>query len=339
MAESSGFFRSVGGDRKYTVDFLAKWVAGFLSSGVYKEDLAVSAGENMEIIIPSGQAWINGYYYRNDAGIALSIQNADGVLNRRDTVVLRWDVNERSITARILTGTPASEPNAPELVRGAEQYDLKLAEISIPAGTTAITQDLITDTRLDTDACGIVHAVVDHIDTTTFYDQIQAELSKFKNDSEADFTEWSDGQKQEFEDFTSHSESSYNSWSDDQKQSFEVWLESVKDALNDNAAGNLLSLINNHKEDTTVHITEEERKKWNVNSVRTCMQEKTTSFLRDNSIQEDLGDTIQITHFLSSGDIEEVVTRKANDKLLLKKTTKFLANGEIREVVAENELG
>lgn len=190
MAEQSGFFPDVSGDRTYTADFLARWISSIISNGVYNGDLAVTAGNNMQIRVPSGKAWINGYYYRNDGDMTLAIANADGVLNRKDTVVLRWDVNARSITAQVLQGTAASSPVAPALIRTAEQYDLKLAEISIPAGTTAITQALITDTRLDKAVCGIVTGVVQQVDTTTLYNQIAADLAEFKSKNEAGFTAW-----------------------------------------------------------------------------------------------------------------------------------------------------
>ena len=181
----------------------------------------------MQIIIPSGRAWINGYHYRNDGNLALAIDNADGVLNRKDTVVLRWDINARSITAQVLKGTPASTATAPTITRSAEQFDLKLAEISIPAGTTAITQALITDTRLDNSVCGIVTGVVQQVDTTKLYQQIQSDLANFKSGSESDFS----------------------TWSTQQKASFNTWLSGLKDALNGDTAGNLLNLINAHKAD------------------------------------------------------------------------------------------
>ena len=224
MAEISGFFPDVSGDREYTTDFLALWAAAIIGNGVYDGDLAVAAGSNMQLIIPSGRAWINGYHYRNDGNLALAIGNADGVLNRKDTVVLRWDINARSITAQVLKGTPASAATAPAIVRGAEQYDLQLAEISIPAGTTAITQGLITDTRLDNAVCGLVTGVVKQADTTALYNQIQSDLANFKSGSAADFT----------------------SWSAAQRASFDTWLDGIKNILDSNAAGNLLNLIN-HK--------------------------------------------------------------------------------------------
>lgn len=229
MAETSGFFRSVSGDRKYTTDWLAKWVSSFISNGVYDGELAVTAGDGMTVTLPAGKAWINGYYYRNDAPITLPITNADGVLHRKDTIVLRWDVNERTIAAQVLQGTFSSNPIAPAIVRNIEQYDLKIAEISIPAGTTAITQALITDTRLDTAVCGIVTGVIDQVDTTTFYNQIAGDLAQFKSTQQADF---------------------------------EVWLDSIKGILGEDEAGNLLNMINavsddleQHKADTAAHIS------------------------------------------------------------------------------------
>ena len=224
MAERSGFFPYVAGDSnsEYGSAFLAKLIASFIGNGVFTDDLAVTAGENMQIKVPAGKAWINGYFYRNDNDMAFDIANADGVLNRKDTVVLRWDINNRAINLKVLEGTPASTATAPEITRSAEQYDLKLAEISIPAGTTAIKQSLITDTRLNNDVCGIVHAVIDHIKTETFYAQIAADLAEFKSKNEADFT---------------------------------VWLASIKDTLGEDAAGKLLNLINAHKADASAHVT------------------------------------------------------------------------------------
>jgi hypothetical protein len=221
MAESSGFFPDVNGDREYTTDFLALWIASIIGNGVYDGDLAVASGSNMQIIVPSGRAWINGYHYRNDGNLALAIDNADGVLNRKDTVVLRWDINTRSITAQVLKGTPASTAAAPAIVRTVEQYDLKLAEISIPAGTTAITQSLITDTRLDKSVCGIVTGVVQQVDTTTLYQQIQNDLARFRATNESDFS----------------------SWSDTQKASFNTWLSGLKNALDADTAGHLQNEI------------------------------------------------------------------------------------------------
>lgn len=196
----SGFFPSVSGDRDYTFDFLAAYIGSFISDGVYNGEMAVTAdGSAMSVTVGKGRAWLgydNKRYFKNMfADMELSIANADGVLNRIDTIALRWDINDRSIIPTVLQGTPSSSAIAPAITRTVEQYDLKLAEISVPAGTTAITQSLITDCRLNTDVCGIVTGVVDQVDTSTFYNQIAADLAEFKSTNEADFTAWVDGLK------------------------------------------------------------------------------------------------------------------------------------------------
>ena len=227
MAEHSYFWPDVNGDREYTDNDLAEFSGGFVTHGVYNGDLAVTAGTNMSIVIPSGRAYVGPSWkvrkYYNDGPLTLAVANADGVLNRKDTVVLRSDINTRSVTAMILTGTFASNPVAPAIVRTAEQYDLKIAEINVPAGTTAITQALITDTRLDSTVCGIVASVMQQVDTTALYNQIQADLASFKSVNEADFT---------------------------------AWVNSLKDVLDAETAGNLLNLINNHKADYPSHVTQ-----------------------------------------------------------------------------------
>jgi hypothetical protein len=196
MAESSGFFPDVSGDRSYTSDWLAKYIASIVGNGTYDGELGVTAdGSTMSVTLPVGRAWINGYLYRNDGPLTLVVDNADGVLNRIDIIVLRWDINARSITAQVIKGTPASSATVSAITRSAEQYDLKLAEISIPAGTTAITQSLITDCRLNKSVCGIVTGAITQVDTTTFYNQIQTDLANFKSNNEAGFTSWVNGLK------------------------------------------------------------------------------------------------------------------------------------------------
>ena len=277
MSESSGFFPDVSGDRTYTADFLALWIASIIGNGVYDGELAVKAGSNMQIVLPTGRAWINGYYYRNDGDLALSVGNADGVLNRKDAVVLRWDINARSITAQIIKGTPASSAAAPAITRTAEQFDLKVAEISVPAGTTAITQALITDTRLNKNVCGIVTGVVQQVDTTKLYQQIQNDLANFKSGSETDFSSWSSNQKSAFTSWESQQETDYSSWNSNQKSdfaswesqqksdyvtwsatqqsSFQTWFNGIKGILGSDEAGNLMNRINERVEYSSTQPT------------------------------------------------------------------------------------
>lgn len=189
MAEQSGFFDAhlVNGeyDRVYLANSFAKYFASFIGNGVFggkSNELMVQqkATADMSVRVLSGQAWINGYWYENDDELSLAIDIADGVLNRIDLIVLRWNNTERVIRLAVKKGTPASNASAPIIQRGADFYELKLAQVYVKAGATKITQADITDTRLNNEVCGFVHGVVDQFDTTEFGKQIDSFIENFE---------------------------------------------------------------------------------------------------------------------------------------------------------------
>ena len=190
MSETSGFFVSQGGDRRYTPAWLASYIKALVTTGVYKDELAVMAGDGMTISLNYGRAWVEGYLYLNDVPMTMAIGNADSVLGRKDSVVVRLNLTDRTITAMVLPGTFSASPVAPVPTRNADIYDLKLAEVNVPAGTTKITQDLILDTRLDDAICGITVCTVQHIPTSTFLAQMQAGFASFIQESAASFEDF-----------------------------------------------------------------------------------------------------------------------------------------------------
>ena len=86
------------------------------------------------------------------------LATADGVYPRIDRVVVKLNIIDREIVLAVLTGTPSASPTAPLLTRTSDVYELCLAEIEIPQG--AVTVGEITDTRLDTELCGLVGSLV-----------------------------------------------------------------------------------------------------------------------------------------------------------------------------------
>ena len=198
MAEKSGFFDAhlVSGkyDRMYLADDFARFFASFIGNGIYggkSNELMVQqkTTANMSVSVLTGQAFINGYFYENTEELSLSIDVADGVQNRIDLIVLRWDNVERVIRLAVKKGNSASSPSAPRLVRDADFYELKLAEVYVKAGTTSITQMDITDTRLNSEECGFVVGVIEQFDTTSFGMQLDSFIKKFEIDSIAKMEE------------------------------------------------------------------------------------------------------------------------------------------------------
>lgn len=172
MGQKSGFFTSENGDRKYNADWLAQYIAGIVSNGVYTTELTATGGNgDMSVTVSAGRAWINGYMYSNNAALKLPLSTADGALGRTDLVVLRLDMSNRQIALTTVQG--AFGGGVPAITRTADIYELELAQVAIAAGTTAITQAMITDKRADETVCGIVAGAVTQLSTGELLEQLK----------------------------------------------------------------------------------------------------------------------------------------------------------------------
>lgn len=141
--------------------------SGYLAtrqSGVYsaEKDFAVTPAGELSLTVSAGQAWVRPSRFKGRSIImeqptTLALTAADPVRTRIDRVVLRYDAAARQTRLQVLEGTPDSaSPTAPAITRTALVYDLCLAEITRPAGSTAITAANLTDTRADEDICGVM---------------------------------------------------------------------------------------------------------------------------------------------------------------------------------------
>lgn len=178
MAQKYGFFNSVNNDRVYDASDVAGFLKKFFTNGVFNNSLGVSANDNMTVSVAVGNANINGYSYENTESLILDVDEADSGLGRIDSVIVRLDLTNRQITTQILEGQYATTPSQPSITRTGTIYDLRLANVSIPAGATRITTDMITDTRFSAD-CGNVTQAVLELSTDEIFKQY-----------EAWFTEW-----------------------------------------------------------------------------------------------------------------------------------------------------
>ena len=117
MAVRSGYFNSIGGDRKYNADDMSMYFDKLISSGVYPNpstNLQVVAGTGMTINVSPGRGIVNCRWINNDAAYPLEISQADAVLDRIDAVIMKLDLSEnvRDVHFEIKKGTAASNPQA-----------------------------------------------------------------------------------------------------------------------------------------------------------------------------------------------------------------------------------
>lgn len=165
MAIRSGFFNSVAGDRLYSASQFAEYFAAFIGTGVFPDpstSLQIQTASGLQVKVKAGKAWISGFILINDADY-LETLTADAVLNRIDRMVVRLHYNNRNLTIVRKVGTLASTPSAPAVTRDSEMFELSLALISVPAGSTSIALGNITDTRGDAAVCGFVSSTITNI--------------------------------------------------------------------------------------------------------------------------------------------------------------------------------
>lgn len=225
MTIHSGIFNSVSGDRKYNAWWFAKYFSTFIGNGVFPNpstNLQVASNTNMKVIVKPGSGWIDGYFLYNDSEHVLQLDVADGVLKRIDRVVMRLNHLTRMIEIVVKKGAFASSPVAPVLQRDTDYMELALADIYIVNGTTVITQANITDQRLNNALCGIVHGLVNQVDTTAIFNQYQSWFGTFTVEKQADF---------------------------------DAWIASLQDILDGDVAANLASRITNLEQRFGSHMT------------------------------------------------------------------------------------
>ncbi len=178
------------------IQYYADDASGYLAtrlSGVYsaEEDFAVTANGDLTVTVSAGQAWVRPARFRGRSIImeqpeTVTLTAADAVRSRIDRLVLRYDAAARKTSLTVLTGTPDSaSPTAPEITRTALVYDLCLADIRRPAGSTEVTAADITDTRADEDVCGVMRDGVKGIPTAQLQAQALAIMTQLSTELHA----------------------------------------------------------------------------------------------------------------------------------------------------------
>ncbi|MGH0511155.1 hypothetical protein ACQVN8_25645 [Bacillus paranthracis] len=250
--EKFSFFNSVNGDRRYKAEDWANYFNKFITNGYFPNIASnlqvIASGTNMKVTLRAGAAWINGYMYQNTTDFDLTIQTADAVNSRKDRVVLRLDHEKREIKAYVKKGTPSSSPVSPALQRDADAYELAVAEVHVRNGVVVITQEAVTDVRLNKDLCGVVNSLL-QADTTMIFNQ---------------YWDWFVRTKQKYEEDNSAIMSDFRKFMEDEKNryytEFMAWFQNLKNVLDSNTAGNLLNEINKINDKWNATLVELDKK-------------------------------------------------------------------------------
>lgn len=168
-------------DREYEASIFRKYFKMFLSNGVYyghyknygEDSMKVTANGGMNIKVATGAGLIEGADFENIEERTITLERP--VANTRvDRIVVQFNasLDTRAIKLIVKQGngnTPAT------LQRDENIYEICIAEVTVKS-TSNITEEDITDKRIDKDVCGIVNSLIS-VDGEELYQQFQDYIS------------------------------------------------------------------------------------------------------------------------------------------------------------------
>lgn len=205
MAVTYGFFNAIKQedgtyDRVYNADQMSEQFEGLISDGVYEsvgDAMIVEASSGMQVQVKSGRMMIDSKWVKNDAAELLTINAAHVTLNRYTAVVVRLDLQARTIAITTKDGDNATTPVKPSLEDSQTVKEMCLAYVYVGRGVTEITQADIEDTRADTNVCGWVTGIVQQVNTAelflqwqTAYERQMAQMQDWQERKQTQFDDW-----------------------------------------------------------------------------------------------------------------------------------------------------
>lgn len=175
-----GFYDSQNNDRAYDAMDISRMFDGVISDGVfatYGGAFLVSENTGMQVVVDTGRAWFNHTWTFNDALLFVSVDVAELLLNRIDTLIIEVNTTEsvRANAIKMVKGFPASSPVPPTLINANGVYQYALADIFVAPIVTSIVQANITN-RVGTTATPFVTGVQTLITTDALLTQWNSEF-------------------------------------------------------------------------------------------------------------------------------------------------------------------
>ena len=189
MSLTSGFFNSVNSDRLYDAEQMSAIFDGLINDGIYDsigDGFETAPASGMTINVKTGRAWLNHTWIYNNSNYPLTLGAASASLNRIDTIAIKVDhsLAVRACSIVVVAGIPAASAVAPTLPADDTTngvYYHRIADVSVTAGTTEITQAMITNHVGLSTGTPYVTGII----SSTTLDQLWAQL-------EGEFMDWWD---------------------------------------------------------------------------------------------------------------------------------------------------
>lgn len=273
----SGFYDSINHDRLYGADDFSDYFEGLISDGIYagigKEFRVFADGSTMGVKVDTGRAKILNKYVRNTDILEVEIDAADSENPRWDAVCVSVNLDEayRNGYIDVHKGTPAADPQKPDVPDTNAAKLFVLAYVYVPAQATVINAENVNDNRgaancpyvvgitgtenivnvvqeAATNAQSQITETVADAQTqiSGFVTDAQSKTNKFVADAQSQIDTALTTQQTQFNNFLTDSETdlqnlqnNFNTWWDNQKQNKIKLLENTRQYIDKNAAGSI----------------------------------------------------------------------------------------------------
>lgn len=164
-------------DRPYSAADLREFFKAYFTDGVFVESavdpLKVEAYDGFYVKVRPGKVNVGSTLAHIADGEVKTVNLGAGpeAGKRTDTVVARLDLTKRIVELDAKAGEVSDTYPRPELTRNDTIWELGLADVRRTAGEAEVSSAAITDTRLETERCGVATPFM-KIDTDT----IQADM-------------------------------------------------------------------------------------------------------------------------------------------------------------------
>ena len=152
-------------DRVYTAKDIRKPYDVLYTDGIKPtpegdvgNQLKVTANGNLTISVGAGYAKLGGAWFENTAEYIITLDNPT-TTTKYDCVIIKNDDSDGVRAPDIYVKRLDHIPTINDLVRNSYIYEVCIAYITITSGVTFITDDNITDTRMDGSLCNIMSGV------------------------------------------------------------------------------------------------------------------------------------------------------------------------------------
>ena len=260
-------------DRAENSELFALLFANLVSNGVLASPadcFQVLAGDSgLTVKVRPGFGMINGRFAYDASEESLTLEAAPTSYSRIDWIALRCSYVDRLCEVIVKTGTAASSPVPPDLLQptSGDYYELGLAQVKVSANQTSISQANITDTRANSTYCGYITQLIDHLDTSVFFAQLDTFYQEFVDKSNTSYETFQSMADKAYSDFTTaiddyitaletkgnadltETTESLKEFQRTSQNTFNEWFESVKGKMDGDTGTKLTEITTEHTDE------------------------------------------------------------------------------------------